>query len=75
MRWRGQCSGRRLELSARQRNQDAPSPILRGEAMANDRTILLTGATGFVGRALRPVLESAGWHVRGLTRNVERARA
>ena len=43
--------------------------------MANDRTVLLTGATGFVGRALRPVLVDAGWHVRGLTRNVARARA
>lgn len=37
------------------------------------KTILLTGATGFVGRAVRPALESDGWHVRCLTRNVERA--
>jgi uncharacterized protein YbjT (DUF2867 family) len=43
---------------------------------SNDRsrkTILLTGATGFVGRAVRPALEDDGWHVRCLTRNVERA--
>lgn len=39
----------------------------------NRKTILLTGATGFVGRAVRPALEAEGWHVRCLTRNVERA--
>lgn len=39
------------------------------------RRILLTGATGFVGRAVRPALEAAGWQVRCLTRNVSRARA
>lgn len=43
--------------------------------MAHARTLLLTGATGFVGRAVRPALEQAGWRVRGLTRNAERARA
>lgn len=37
-------------------------------------TLLLTGATGFVGRALQPSLVEAGWHVRALTRDVERAR-
>lgn len=37
--------------------------------------ILLTGATGFVGRAVRPALERAGWQVRGLSRDVGRARA
>jgi uncharacterized protein YbjT (DUF2867 family) len=37
--------------------------------------ILLTGATGFVGRAVQPALEAAGWHVRCLTRDVSRARA
>lgn len=37
--------------------------------------ILLTGATGFVGRALWPALEAAGYNVRGLTRNLDRARA
>lgn len=38
-----------------------------------ERTILLTGATGFVGGAVRPTLEAAGWHVRGLTRDAARA--
>ncbi|MDC0718126.1 NAD(P)H-binding protein [Nannocystis bainbridge] len=36
--------------------------------------ILLTGATGFVGRAVRPALLRAGWQVRGLSRDVRRAR-
>jgi uncharacterized protein YbjT (DUF2867 family) len=39
------------------------------------RTILLTGATGFVGGAVRPALVRAGWQVRCLTRNAARARA
>ena len=39
------------------------------------RTLLLTGATGFVGGAVRPALARAGWHVRCLTRNAARARA
>jgi len=43
--------------------------------MEHARTLLLTGATGFVGRAVRPALEQVGWHVRGLTRSAERARA
>src|SRR5581483_2905952 len=34
------------------------------------RTVLLTGATGFVGRAVRPVLLARGWRVRCLTRDV-----
>jgi uncharacterized protein YbjT (DUF2867 family)/membrane protease YdiL (CAAX protease family) len=38
------------------------------------RTLLLTGATGFVGRAVWPALVEAGWTVRGLTRDAERAR-
>ena len=38
------------------------------------QTILLTGATGFVGRALRPVLAAAGWRVRCLTRDQAAAR-
>lgn len=36
--------------------------------------MLLTGATGFVGRHLWPALEAAGYRVRGLTRNVAAAR-
>ena len=34
------------------------------------RRVLLTGATGFVGRALAPRLVDAGWRVRGLTRHL-----
>lgn len=37
--------------------------------------VLLTGATGFVGRSLWPALEARGYCVRGLTRNADRARA
>ena len=39
------------------------------------RTVLLTGATGFVGRRLHPLLAGRGWHVRCLTRDAKRARA
>jgi uncharacterized protein YbjT (DUF2867 family) len=38
------------------------------------KTILLTGATGFVGSHLWPELDRGGYPVRGLTRNLERAR-
>ncbi len=37
--------------------------------------MLLTGATGFVGGAVRPALTAAGWSVRNLTRNADRARS
>jgi uncharacterized protein YbjT (DUF2867 family) len=37
-------------------------------ANAQPRRILVTGATGFVGRAVRPALAAAGWHIRALTR-------
>jgi len=37
-------------------------------------TVLLTGATGFVGNAVRPALVAKGWRVRCLTRDVARAR-
>jgi len=36
--------------------------------------VLLTGATGFVGRAVRPALARAGWRVRGLSRHAAEAR-
>ncbi|MEQ1729214.1 MAG: NAD(P)H-binding protein [Vicinamibacterales bacterium] len=39
------------------------------------RTVLLTGATGFVGRAAFAALERAGWHVRCATRDGARAAA
>ena len=32
------------------------------------RNVLVTGAGGFVGRHLTPVLESAGWNVKGVGR-------
>ena len=37
------------------------------------RTVLVTGATGFVGRALLPALASAGFAVRATTRDLDRA--
>ena len=39
------------------------------------RTVLLTGATGFVGRAVLPALVAAGWQVRCFTRQAKRAAA
>jgi len=42
--------------------------------MTADSTVLLTGATGFVGSAVRPALAARGWRVRCLTRDVARAR-
>lgn len=36
--------------------------------------VLLTGATGFVGRSVLPALLRAGWQVRGLSRDPRRAR-
>jgi len=39
-----------------------------------DRTVLLTGATGFVGRHLLPELLARGWRVRCASRDPERAR-
>jgi uncharacterized protein YbjT (DUF2867 family) len=38
------------------------------------RSLLLTGATGFVGSAVQPALAAAGWRVRCLTRDAARAR-
>lgn len=45
------------------------------ELAPRDRPVLLTGATGAVGRALRPVLAAAGWTLRCTSRNPERARS
>lgn len=38
------------------------------------KSLLLTGATGFVGGAVRPELVARGWSVRCLTRDAEKAR-
>ena len=38
------------------------------------RRVLILGASGFVGRHVRPALEQAGWVTRLGTRNPERAR-
>ena len=38
-----------------------------------ERSLLLTGATGFVGGAVRPALAREGWRVRCLTRDAARA--
>ena len=35
--------------------------------------ILVTGATGFVGKALCKRIASNGWHVRGVVRSAEQA--
>jgi uncharacterized protein YbjT (DUF2867 family) len=47
----------------------------RGTDHPGGRPVLLTGATGFVGRALWPALAAAGYAVRGATRDVAGARA
>ena len=39
-----------------------------------ERSLLLTGATGFVGSTARPALAASGWRVRCLTRDAARAR-
>lgn len=51
-----------------------PSWMTGGGTIPAHPTILLTGATGFVGRAVQPALAAAGWSVRCLTRQVARAR-
>jgi uncharacterized protein YbjT (DUF2867 family) len=38
----------------------------------SSKTVLLTGATGFVGRAVQPALVAAGWNVRSLSRRSAR---
>src|SRR5580698_9530830 len=43
--------------------------------MANDQTILITGATGQQGGAVAQALQGAGFHLRGLTRKPESERA
>jgi uncharacterized protein YbjT (DUF2867 family) len=43
--------------------------------MSEKTRVLLTGGTGFVGQAVWPALEEAGYAVRGLTRDADGARA
>lgn len=47
---------------------------MRGAGEAAGRSVLLTGATGFVGGAVRSALAAKGWQVRCLTRDAARAR-
>src|SRR5215472_10382544 len=47
----------------------------RRPAMTNDRTILITGATGQQGGAVAQALQGGGFHLRGLTRKPEGERA
>ena len=42
------------------------------QATMPERSLLLTGATGFVGGAVRPTLAREGWRVRCLTRDLAR---
>src|SRR6202008_262328 len=43
--------------------------------MTNDRTILITGATGQQGGAVAQALQGAGFHLRGMTRKPDSERA
>ncbi len=56
------CGGRTLPNS---------EPLVMSSA--THRTLLLTGASGFVGRHAHGALGDAGWHVRCATRDVDRA--
>ena len=51
-----------------------PASIPSNPGVPSGARLLLTGATGFVGRHLWPALEAAGYQVRGLTRDPEQAR-
>ncbi|MBK6849083.1 MAG: NAD(P)H-binding protein [Proteobacteria bacterium] len=48
-------------------------PRRAADGAASERSLLLTGATGFVGGAARPALAGEGWRVRCLTRAAARA--
>jgi uncharacterized protein YbjT (DUF2867 family) len=45
------------------------------EMMMTQQIALVLGATGGIGGAVARKLVSRGWHVRALSRNVEKARA
>jgi nucleoside-diphosphate-sugar epimerase len=49
--------------------------MTKGWKLSVVRTVALTGATGFVGKATLERLLEAGWHVRALTRRDQRKRA
>ena len=53
---------------------DLKGPRDRTCGMKSGNKILLTGATGFVGRSLWPALARQGYQVRSMTRDVESAR-
>jgi uncharacterized protein YbjT (DUF2867 family) len=46
--------------------------MTKEEPMPTDKLILLTGATGYVGGGLLPLLVEEGWRVRCLARQPER---
>jgi len=70
----GCSSGVGIEAGGSRRGHAVDRFVTREPAPhAADRILLLTGATGFVGGAVWPALEAAGWHVRGLTRDAARA--
>src|SRR5206468_3046387 len=57
---------RRGPRASRRTRPPASSPVAAGAVM--DRRLLLSGASGFLGRALAPALAARGWTVLRLTR-------
>src|SRR5579863_667165 len=66
-------SRRAYELEAPKRPNCSAPPGTIDIMTAAHPALLLTGATGFVGNAVRPALAARGWRVRCLTRDVARA--
>src|SRR3954471_2258437 len=69
----GQLNQAYLQTKA-QRSAHLPNAIGTGLMTTAHPALLLTGATGFVGRAVRPALEARGWRIRCLTRDAAGAR-